>query len=160
EVGYTGTLGLKLQQNVQLSNALPGSTAVAGRRPYVGAIFASGTVFPYYINVQGDNVAAGTIGTLPNEAQGNYHALYIRGERRFSKGLSYLSSFTFSKAITNAPQFRNAGGATGTENSPAQNSYDLSAERGVAAFNSKFRWVNSAVYDLPFGAGRHWLSQG
>ncbi len=160
EVGYTGTLGLKLQQNVQLSNALPGSTAVAGRRPYVGAVFAPGTVFPYYINVQGNSVAAGTIGTLPNEAQGNYHALYIRGERRFSNGLSYLSSFTFSKAITNAPQFRNAGGATGTENSPAQNSYDLSAERGLASFNAKFRWVNSTVYDLPFGAGRRWLSQG
>jgi hypothetical protein len=113
EAGYTGTLGVKLQQNVQLSNALPGSTPVAGRRPYVGAVFAPGTVFPNYISVQGNSVAAGTIGTLPNEAQGNYHALYLRGERRFSNGLSYLSSFTFSKAITNAPQFRNAGGATG-----------------------------------------------
>jgi Carboxypeptidase regulatory-like domain len=158
EAGYTGTLGLKLQQNVQLSNALPGSTPVAGRRPYVGAVFAPGTVFPSYINVQGNSVAAGTIATLPNEAQGNYHALYIRGERRFSNGLSYLSSFTFSKAITNAPQFRNAGGATGTENSPPQNSYDLSAERGLAAFNAKFRWVNSTVYNLPFGQGQRWLT--
>jgi hypothetical protein len=158
ELGYTGTLGLKLQQNVQLSNALPGSTPVAGRRPYVGAVFAPGTVFPYYINVQGNSVAAGTIGTLPNEAQSNYHGLYVRGERRFSNGISYLSSFTFSKAITNAPQFRNAGGATGTENSPAQNSYNLSAERGVAAFNAKFRWVNSTVYNLPFGRGQRWLS--
>src|SRR5262249_53796063 len=160
EAGYTGTLGLKLQQNVQLSNALPGSTPVAGRRAYVGAVFAPGTVFPYYINVQGNSVSAGTIGTLPNEAQGNYHGLYLRGERRFSNGLSYLSSFTFSKAITNAPQFRNAGGATGTENSPPQNSYDLRAERGLSAFNVKFRWVNSMVYNLPIGQGRRWLTQG
>jgi len=29
-----------------------------------------------------------------------------------------------------------AGGATGTENSPAQNSYDLSADRGLASFNA------------------------
>jgi hypothetical protein len=160
EIGYTGTLGLKLQQNVQLSNALPGSTAVAGRRPYVGAVFAAGTVFPSYINVQGASVAAGTIGTLPNEAQGNYHALYFRGERRFSHGFSFLSSFTFSKAITNAPQFRNAGGATGTENSPPQNSYNLAAERGLAAFSAKFRWVNTAVYSLPFGKGQRWLHEG
>src|SRR5262249_45347280 len=137
-----------------------GSTPVAGRRPYVGAVFAPGTVFPYYINVQGNSVAAGTIGTLPNEAQSNYHAMYVRGERRFSNGFSYLSSFTYSKAITNAPQFRNAGGATGTENSPAQNSYNLSAERGLAAFNVKFRWVNSAVYNLPFGRGQRWLTNG
>ena len=40
EIGYLGTLGIHLQQNVQVSNALPGSTAVAGRRPYIGAIFA------------------------------------------------------------------------------------------------------------------------
>jgi hypothetical protein len=160
EAGYTGTFGLKLQQNAQLSNALPGSTAVAGRRPYVGAVFAPGTVFPYYINVQGNSVAAGTIGTLPNEAQGNYHSLYLRGERRFTGGFSYLSSFTFSKAITNAPQFRNAGGATGTENSPPQNTYNLSAERGLAAFNAKFRWVNTAVYALPFGQGQRWLKSG
>jgi hypothetical protein len=156
EIGYLGTLGLKLQQNVQVSNALPGSTAVAGRRPYVGAIFAPNTVFPSYINVQGNSVGGGTIAILPNSAQSNYHSLYVRGERRFSNGLSYLSSFTFSKAITNAPQFRNAGGATGSENSPPQNSYDLSAERGLAAFQAKFRWVNSAVYELPFGSGHKW----
>jgi Carboxypeptidase regulatory-like domain len=160
EIGYLGTLGLKLQQNVQVSNALPGSTTVNPRRPYVGAIFAPNTVFPSYINVQGTSVGSTLIATLPNIAQANYHSLYVRGERRFSGGLSYLSSFTFSKAITNAPQFRNAGGATGSENSPPQNSFDLSAERGLAAFNAKFRWVNSAVFDLPFGPGKHWLSQG
>jgi hypothetical protein len=148
EVGYTGTLGIKLQQNLQVSNTLPGPTAASTRRPYLGAVFAPGTVFPSYITVTGNSVGGGTIAILPNEAQSNYHALYARGERRFSNGFSFLSSFTFSKAITNAPQFRNAGGATGTENSPAQNSYNLSAERGLAASNAEFRWVNTGVYSI------------
>jgi hypothetical protein len=160
EVGYTGTLGIKLQQNVQLSNTLPGPTAASTRKPYLGAVFAAGTIFPSYITVTGASVGGGTIATLPNEAQSNYHALYVRGERRFINGVSFLSSFTFSKAITNAPQFRNAGGATGTENSPAQNSYDLSADRGPAAFNARFRQVNTTVYALPFGHGQRWLSDG
>src|SRR5262249_7412779 len=86
EARYTGTLGLKLQVNIQLSNSLPGSTPVAGRRPYVGAIFAPATVFPSYINVTGTSVGAGTMAVLPNEAQGNYHAFYLRGERRFAHG--------------------------------------------------------------------------
>jgi hypothetical protein len=159
-VGYTGTLGIKLQQNVQLSNTLPGPTAASTRRPYLGAVFAPGTVFPSYINVTGNSVGGSTIATLPNEAQSNYHALYIRGERRFTHGFSYLSSFTFSKAITDAPQFRNAGGATGTENSPAQNTYDLSADRGLANFNAKFRWINTPVYALPFGKGQQFLTNG
>jgi hypothetical protein len=160
EVGYTGTLGIKLQQNVQLSNTLPGPTAASTRRPYLGAVFAPGTVFPSYLTVTGNSVGGSTIATLPNEAQSNYHALYVRGERHFSNGFSYLSSLPFSKAITNAPQFRNAGGATGTENSPPQNSYDLQAERGLAAFNAKFRWVNSGVYSLPFGHGQRWMHNG
>ena len=161
EIGYLGTLGIKLQQNVQVSNALPGPSATtAQRRAYVGAIFAPGTVFPPYINVQGASVGGGTIAILPNIAQSNYHSMYLRGERRFTKGFSYLTSFTYSKAITNAPQFRNAGGVTGSENSPPQNSYDLSAERGLASFSAKFRWVNTGVYELPFGAGKPWLSHG
>jgi hypothetical protein len=160
ELGYTGTLGLKLQQNVQLSNTLPGPTAASTRRPYLGAVFAPGTVFPSYLTVTGNSVGGSTIATLPNEAQSNYHALYVRGERRFSNGFSYLSSLTFSKAITDAPQFRNAGGATGTENSPPQNSYNLRAERGLASFNAKLRWVNTAVYRLPFGHGQRWLRTG
>jgi hypothetical protein len=160
EVGYTGTLGIKLQQNVQLSNTLPGPTAASTRKPYLGAVFAPGTVFPSYITITGNSVTGGTIATLPNEAQSNYHALYVRGERRFSNGFSYLSSITYSKAITDAPQFRNAGGATGTENSPAQNSYNLAAERGLAAFNTKFRWVNTTVYSLPFGHGQRWITDG
>lgn len=160
EIGYLGTLGLKLQQNVQLSNSLPGSTSTTLRRPYAGAVFAPGTVFPSYISVQGTSVGAGTVGTLPNEAQSNYHSMYLRGEKRFSGGFSYLSSFTYSKAITNAPQFRNAGGATGSENSPPQNSYNLSAERGLAAFNAKFRFVNTVVVELPFGKGKKWLANG
>ncbi len=161
EIGYLGTLGLKLQQNVQVSNALPGPAATVNqRRPYFGAIFAPGTVFPSYINVTGSSVGSTLLATLPNVAQSNYHSLYLRGEKRFSHGLSYLSSFTFSKAITNAPQFRNAGGATGSENSPPQNSFDLAAERGLASFNAKARWVNTAVVELPFGPGKKWLSQG
>ena len=42
-------------------------------------------------------------------------------------GFSLLDSFTWSKAISNAPQYRNAGGITGSENSPPQNSFNLSA---------------------------------
>lgn len=160
EVSYLGTLGLKLQQNVQISNTLPSPLPVAPRRAYIGAIFAPGTVFPPYINIQGASAGSATMALLPNSAQANYHALSIRGERRFSRGYSWLSSFTYSKAITNAPQFRNAGGVTGSENSPPQNSYNLSAERGLAAFHAKFRWVNSVVAELPFGSGKPWLRNG
>ena len=125
EAGYLANAGLKLEQNVQPNNALPGTGAVDPRRPYLGLEFAPGTVFPSYITVQGNSVPVGFINYLPHSAQSNYHAALLRVEKRFSAGASFLSSYTFSKAITNAPQFRNAGGADGAENSPAQDSLTL-----------------------------------
>ena len=104
--------------------------------------------------IRSTTVPVTTINYFPHSAQSNYHALTARAERHFHAGFSLLSSFTFSKAITNAPQYRNAGGITGDENSPPQNSFNLAADRGPAYFNAKFRWVTSAVYDLPFGKGK------
>jgi hypothetical protein len=81
-------------------------------------------------------------------------------ERRFHDGVSLLNSFTWSKTISNAPQYRNAGGITGSENSPPQNSFNLAAERSLAYFNAKFRFVTTGVYDLPFGKGHRWFAEG
>jgi hypothetical protein len=160
EAGYLGTVGIKLEQNVQPNNARPGPGAVDPRRPYKGLKFAPGTKFPDYVVVQGNSVPAGFINYLPRSAQSNYHAMFIRFEKRYSGGLSWLSSYNYSKAITNAPQFRNAGGANGAENSPPQDSHILNEERGLASFDVRHRWVNTAVWDLPWGAGRRWLNRG
>ncbi len=150
EASYLGTFGIKLQQNVQPNNGQPGSTNVDTRRPYAGLVFDSGMVFPSYITTTGNTVPVTQVNMYAHSAQSNYHALLLRFERRYVKGFSWLSSYTYSKAISNAPQFRNAGGANGSENSPPQDSYNLRAERGLASFDARQRWVNTAVYDLPF----------
>jgi hypothetical protein len=160
EIGYIGSSGVKLEQNVQPNNALPAAGAIDPRRPFFGLTYAPGMQFPYYLNVVGNVVPAGFLNYLPHSAQSNYESLFVRVEKRFSGGLSWLSSYTFSKAITNAPQFRNAGGVNGSENSPAQNSFNLAAERGLAPYDARHRLVNTYVYDLPFGRGHRWLTSG
>jgi hypothetical protein len=161
EVGYLATLGIKLEQNVQPNNSQPSTnTNIDARRPYTALIYAPGTEFPSYLQVQGNSVPVGFINYLPHSAQSNYESGFFRLEKRFTHGVSLLSSYTYSKVITNAPQFRNAGGVSGAENSPPQNSYDLSAERGLAAFDVRNRWTSTAVYDLPFGGGGRWLKTG
>jgi Carboxypeptidase regulatory-like domain/TonB dependent receptor len=149
EAGYLATLGIKLEQNVQPNNAMPGPGAIDPRRPYLGVQYAPNTQFPSYITVVGNTVPVGQINYLPHSAQSNYESLFVRFERRFSRGVSFLSSYTWSKAITNAPQYRNAGGAQGNENSPPQDSYNLAAERGLASFNAAHRWINTFLFDLP-----------
>jgi hypothetical protein len=157
EIGYLGTAGIHLEQNVQVNNSMPG-TAV--KRPYYGLTLAPAVLSELQFPLSNSTVPVTTINYFPHSAQSNYHALLARAERRFHSGFSLLSSFTYSKAISNAPQYRNAGGITGSENSPPQNSFDLAADRSLAYFNLKFRWVTTAVYNLPFGKGSHIASQG
>jgi len=110
--------------------------------------------------VVGNTVPVGFINYLPHSAQSNYESMFVRLEKPFANGLSWLTSYNFSKAITNAPQFRNAGGINGSENSPAQDAYNLRAERGLAYYDTRHRLVNTVVYQLPFGRDKRFVRYG
>ncbi len=150
EAGYVGTRGRFLEQNVQPNNAMPGTGAVNPRRPFAGMQFAPGSQFPDYVNVQGDSVPVGFINLLSHTASSEYDALVTRVERRLSEGFSLLTSYTLSRARSNAPQFRNAGGVNGAENSPPQDSFNLEGEWGPAYHDARHRWVTSAIVELPW----------
>ena len=85
----------------------------------------------------------------------NYHALQVKFERRFSKGLYLLNSFTWSKAIDNVSQvLEEPGGNTGTP----QNLFNLAADRGLSPYDQPFNNTTSFVWELPFGRGRAFWS--
>jgi hypothetical protein len=53
------------------------------------------------------------------------------------------------------------GGSTlGQDNGAYSNYYNRAADWGPSANDIRHRFVFSAVYDLPFGKGRRWLSDG
>jgi len=160
EVSYIGTRGRDLEQNVQVNNAQPGLGAVDPRRPFAGLLFAQGSQFPDYVTVQGDRVPVGLINYFPHSAKSEYDALALRVEKRLAGGFSLLSAYTLSKARSNAPQFRNAGGINGSENSPPQDSFNLDAEWGPAYYDARHRWVTSVTAELPFGPGKRFAQTG
>ncbi len=95
----------------------------------------------------------GSISAVLPEGFSNYNALQIKLEKRFSKGLYLLNSFTWSKAIDNASQvLEEPNGNTGTP----QNLYDLASNKGIGAYDQPFNNTTSFVYELPIGRGR-WL---
>ncbi len=84
----------------------------------------------------------------------NYHALTAKAEKRFSKGFTFLSSFTWSKNL----DYGNEDLLDG--NPGAVTPHDLRRERGLSTLNRKFGFVFSGVYELPFGKGKSMMTSG
>jgi len=74
----------------------------------------------------------------------NYNGLWISANRRFSKGLTFSTSYTHAKSIDN--------NSVGSSNPEAQDFRNLKAERSVSDFHALQRFVLSGVYQLPFHA--------
>jgi len=160
EIGYAGNRGVSLPGSLNMSY-LP----QAVRSSYSVAQLQTALPNPYCAFTQPNIVCNATIqrsqllSTFPQFTSvtvlsswgaSTYHAMTIRAERRFGTGLSFSSSYTFSKLIDNnlgngANNFSNGG------SNSVQNPENLRAERAVSVINLPQRFVTSVFYDLPFG---------
>jgi outer membrane receptor protein involved in Fe transport len=100
--------------------------------------------------------AFGALTWLDPAGNNNYNGLSVRLEHRFSQGLYFLNSFTWSKAMGDSEQALEYY-STNTAANP-QNINNLRAEFGPTSFDVKLINVSSVVYDLPFGKGRQYFS--
>jgi len=86
----------------------------------------------------------------------NYNALQVKLERRFSDGLYLLNSFTWSKAIDNAAGHLEASFGDNSRG----NIKNLANDKGLSNYDQPYNNTTSVVYDMPFGKGRRFLSDG
>jgi Carboxypeptidase regulatory-like domain len=137
EIGYLGSKGSHLPLNRNLNQATPGPLQqIQSRRP-----------FPQF----------GNITWIESVANSTYHSMELKAEKRYTKGLSLLASYTFSKSIDNSPGISTSSSAS---SAVAQDTRNLSAERGLSDFDVRHRVVTSAIWEIPLGNGHKVFGSG
>ncbi|HEX5482321.1 MAG TPA: TonB-dependent receptor [Terriglobia bacterium] len=92
------------------------------------------------------------LGQFPNDFNvgvANYNSLQAKVEKRFSQGLTFLASYTYSKCMSVQDE-----GQSGS----IQNPYNWSADYGPCDFNIPHLFVFSYAYQIPYGQGMHFGS--
>jgi hypothetical protein len=87
-------------------------------------------------------------------ASTSYHSLQVAVNRRFSNGTLIKAAYTWSKAIN----FFDDSGWAGFPLFNAQS--QIGRNRGLAGFDIPHNFQIGTAYELPFGKGKKWLSEG
>jgi hypothetical protein len=146
DVGYVGSKGTHLivtygdlNRPIQVVDpGTPGLASLNARRP--------DPLFPRAVT--GDKSVGNS----------TYHALQTKLERRMASGLTLLTAYTWSKAISGPSDIGGQVGGGFYIGSP-QDIYYLRGDRAVSGFDVTQRFVTTVLYDVPFfhslhGAGK------
>jgi hypothetical protein len=140
--GYVGETGTHLVDPREYNQPLPGVGPVATwapsvqRRPFY-------RVLPLVTNISGTDSSSNM----------NYNSLQVSARKRFSHGLEFQASYTYSKVLTDNRGYYGNGGAD-AEAAYWQNAYDRHGDYGVGFFNAAHIFTSGGHYDLPVGRGR------
>lgn len=173
EIGYSGVMGEHLQselldynqispsyltafgtvaQSLVVLNSKVGSAvanAAGIHAPYAGF---SGTVaqalrpFPQY------NVIDTYAGQGDHSGHSTYNSLVLKFQKRYTQGLTLQASYVFSKLLTDSDS------AWGT--AYAADFFNRGLEKSIGEYDVTHDFKFAAVYDLPFGKGRKYLTSG
>lgn len=143
ELGYQGSAGVGLIERWEF-NTFP--VDFAANDPALRAkVFAAPQNYRPYPNF-------GSVRLRSNYGHSTYHSGTIKLEKRYSAGLTFITFYTYSKAITSQDD-DNAGGGV----APIQN---RGLEKARAGYDRAHRYSAHVTYELPMGKGRRFLNRG
>ncbi|MCU1293459.1 MAG: Oar protein, partial [Bryobacterales bacterium] len=162
QAAYVGNRGLKLLfgSTFELNQLDPKYLSLGNQllqpvaNPFQGVITSgalSGPTIPYGQLLRPFPEYTGVENVQPPSASSSYNALSLSANHRFSNGLQFLISYTWSKYLTNNE------GPEGWTNGQAQtvrNWYNTSLEKSYMLNDIPRSLVASYVYELPVGKGR------
>jgi hypothetical protein len=136
-LGYVGQYGTHLVVPVNYN-----------QRPAPGAPRPFDAVYPQI---------GGVILTTPNARQ-RYDALQAMGRKRFSEGLAFVASYTWSHAMSNGRGFFSDSGQTAEQSAYWADPRNPDAEWGPTPFDVRHALSIGALSELPWGRRRRFLS--
>lgn len=165
DLAYAGNHGVRLNQNREFN-------ALDPRYYSLGTALQTLVNNPFYPNIPVGALAQRTVQQrqllLPypqytgvgfiNSSSGNsiYHSMALKVEKRVTRGLGFLMSYTFGKLISDVRNSitSNDNNLNSGLNTSVQDWYNLRAERALSEMDVAQSFVLSYVYELPFGKGQ------
>ena len=131
EAGYVGSKGTKLLQLLTINQPI-----------YNPATNTFAAPFAPFVSAQKN--ATGGLQQVQTSSNSHYDSLQLSVTKRFSRGLQFLSAYTFGKSIDYY-----SGGTINELVSTPGDQRDWKSNRGRSDFDRTHRFVTSFVYDLP-----------
>lgn len=121
EAGYVGSHSVHFDAPQTINPYRPGTTT---------------RIHPQFGNIESINL----------DASGSYEGMLTKLEKRFSQGMTFIQTYTFSKTLFSS--FACCG--ADRHNNP----YDWKSEKGLAETNQRQRATSAWLWELPFYRGR------
>jgi hypothetical protein len=120
KVGFVGNKGTGLPRDLYPNEGAPAAGDIQARRPY-------------------QNLS--TVLIRSSDGQASYHGLELLAEHRYAGGISFVGSYTWSKAIDNRTILDLWFGGN---------------NKSLSSLHVGHRFSYSGVWDIPYGRGRQW----
>jgi hypothetical protein len=144
ERAYAQSVGFTLPAN---GNAVyPGFNSAGGR--FAGTVAQALRTFPQY--------SRSINNALESQGKSSYNALTVKLDRRFTQGIQFGASYTFSKLVTDAAEDLFGDSPL---NSVLQNPYDRTSLRSISPNSIPHSLVINGIYELPVGKGKRFLNK-
>jgi outer membrane receptor protein involved in Fe transport len=147
----TGNLGLRLSYIGNRSYHLPWAPDINQMQP-------AATFFSQRSNLERPFPNWGLIFSRDAGANAIYNSFQTEVNRRFTKGLTFTASYTLAKNLADNAGPSPTGFAGETGGGRVTNSLDRRADRGDVYATRRHRFLNTFVYELPFGRGRTFMN--
>lgn len=142
-LGYAGSRGMNLYRSGDVNVPTP-------------QLRDDGSVF-WAAGLPRPNRNFGVIEQKTSDGDSWYNALIFEVKRRAARGLSFQSSYTFSRNIDTTQASTFFSDATNGTTSAFPEPYGIDYNRGLADYHAKHNWVFNVTWDLPIARGsRTW----